>query len=461
MPIGSSHLPTESTRPQLSRWQASSDHLAQKVKAQREARPIVMILWAGPLLWFIGGERLLLPYFAIAICLFSGGKALLAPGNFKGPVLWLFVLLVMQLLSVLQISTTLRYITFVWDYSIYIGFFFIFSYISLRVNSFGAFVIIVKHMVLMLAACHLLALTYFVSEWGYSSIIGKILPDQLRNTPMGRNIEFRSMGRKLYFFGLIDDRLSSIFLTSIHYGAATYIITPFSLFLTFSSRGLKLIFWGALFLVSTGVLIYTQSRTAMVLAGVAIPVIFFFYRVRNTALFSRAVFLFSGFLLGAAILGGVIVFWDYLTTSFNAFFIESRASSADQRFEIYSLTWQYFKENPIFGYGTQTSVPGMLIPIGSHNWYFAIFYKHGILAGIPFLLFLGSVLGLLFRSLFVKVPPKHDYRSLVIVLFVTTLGYLALVLTIEPLVDCVHIFLAAILLALSANIGRLAPTRVA
>lgn len=439
---------------------ASPEQAVRKLRAQSEARPIVMILWAGPLLWFIGGERLLLPYFAIATCLFSGGKALLSPSNFKGPVLWLFVLLGMQLLSVLQISTTLRYITFIWDYSIYIGFFFIFSYVSMRVNYFDAFLIIIKHMVFVLIACHLLALTYFVVQWDYSSILGKILPDQLRNTPMGRNIEFRSMGRKLYFFGLIDDRLSSIFLTSIHYGAATYIVTPFCLFLALSARGLRTYFWGGVFLGSAAVLIYTQSRTAMVLAGVAVPVILFFNRVRNTALFSKAVFLFVAFLLAGAVLGGMFVFWDYLTASFSAFFIESRASSADQRFEIYALTWQYFKDNPIFGYGTQTSVPGMLIPIGSHNWYFAIFYKHGILAGIPFLLFLGAVLRLLFKALFLKVPPAHSYRSLVIVLFVTTLGYLALVLTIEPLVDCVHIFLAAILLAMAANIGRLAPARV-
>jgi O-antigen ligase len=266
----------------------------------------------------------------------------------------------------------------------------------------------------------------------FESILGKFLPASIKSTTAGRIISIRSLGKDLYFFGLTK-RLSSISSTSIHYGAFSLITFPFGFYYFIKSSGYVKILYLGFILITLLMCLFAQARAALIIMCL---VIFAFtliglnnkIKLLHPYAYFSIVFSYIVLFLGAF----TFIFYDEILYVIEVFFIINRASSFEHRQEIYSRTIQELFENPILGYGTQRSVEDMFYPIGSHNWYLSVLYKHGIFGFITFLLF---YLGLLWLSLRLFSKAISYYKDKVILCYtflILFISHALLVLTIEP-----------------------------
>jgi hypothetical protein len=408
-----------------------------------EIRPLLILIWSLPLLWLIGGERLMFPFLAVGLLLprvKMGGRTL----SLSLPAWWFLAFLAASFISITQISTDVRIITFVWDASIYIGFFCVLLFITKNVTEFVQIRTLLVHIVLFGVVAQLFASTYFTfGSWRYESVIGQLLPGNLRNTMIGRGVLVRAVGKELWLLG-INERVKAFFSSSIHFGTVLMMVIGVSVYFLGVLKGSR--WWMALaLLISSAVfLLYSQSRTAMVLSVLMVTVSILVVSMARSRAFGPALVgaLFAGVMLAVGAFAAL--FWDQVWASIQDVFIESRAASFENRTEIYRQTLEWITRQPIFGYGTQTDVPGLGYPLGSHNWYLSVLFKHGLIAFIPFIIFILSVLTCSVVNVFRRYP-NAEPRILSIILTCWLGCYLALCLTIEPVVDAMHMLITACL----------------
>lgn len=400
---------------------------------------LLILIWSIPLLWILGGERLLLPALIVIATLQFGPW----DGRVHRAQLWLGAFLVAYLLSFVQVSTAERYITFVWDFVIYASIFLTISNI-LRANaSLEDIERLLRTLVLVSMFFHFLALTYFIfGDWKFETLIGKFLPGALRNTQVGQKIAVHGVGRELYFLGL-NTRLASVFMSSMQYAAATLLITPFALFFAIVGRGKAKLVYGLAFIACLLGLFFSQGRAAMLITASIVPILMACAALYGLGLLSNRTVVFSAIGLAIALILAAVALLPYALELFDFYFVQQRTASYEERFQVYSQSWQWIKESPILGYGTQVTVPNLLVPLGSHNWYLGVLFKHGVLGLIPLLFFLLIVVAAATRN--VLLAQRSRKKLLAVALFLAISGHLILCLTAEPIVDAVHAFFVAVI----------------
>lgn len=404
-------------------------------------RPLIGLIWSLPLLWALGGDRL---FFPVIVLVALTSKALSQPrGSLRmtRPLWWLFTFLVISFVSISQISEVSRIITFVWDYLIFASFFMTILFVTKNVNDYSEFRRLLFHILAFSLFSQLIAISYFVfGSWKYNSIIGELLPAGFSDTMTGRNVLLRAVGKELYLLGL-SERLKSIYSSAIHFGAVLMLSVSIAMFFIFTSRGWKKIMYLVVAASSVTLLVYSQSRTAIALTAIMIPAILIAGTLARSRLFNTTTAtLVAGIsLLGISALAALL--WPEVSALVQDVFVESRASSFDSRSEIYIKTLRWLMVNPLFGYGTQVDVPGLSYPLGSHNWYLGIWFKHGAIALLCFIGFAYFLARSAIKNMF-KDYVVAGSKFMAISLGVWAIGYLALCMTIEPIVDAIHVFLA-------------------
>jgi len=417
-----------------------------------------VIIWSIPLFWLIGGERLLAPTFYIIYGFY------LLISKYKNPlarvpksIFWFILFLMFYIISIIQVNESYRYITFFWDLNLYISFLIIMFVIYLYADTYYKVDDIIKHIILFACLVHAMGILYliFSDTITFESILGKVLPSSIKSTTAGRIISIRSLGKDLYFFGLTK-RLSSISSTSIHYGAFCLITFPFGFYYYFKSRGFLKILYLGFIVLSVMMCFFAQARAALIIMCLVI-FIFTLIALNNKIKYLHPYTYFSIVFTYTVIflLGFVFIFYKEIMQAMEIFFIINRASSFEHRQEIYSRTIQELLENPILGYGTQRSVEDMFYPIGSHNWYLSVLYKHGIFGFISFLLFYLGLIWLTFKLLGKAITLLRDRIMICYTFLILFVSHALLVLTIEPIVDAMHIFMFAIISGLTLSLGKL------
>lgn len=418
-------------------------------------RPLIGLIWCLPILWTIGGERLLFPILAIAWLLPKIRKSDNRALTMIAPLWWFAGFLLLSLLSITQINTDSRIITFVWDFSIYLGFFSAMLFINKNLTEFAQIERVMFHLVMFSVVTQLVALTYFVfGSWRYNSIIGQLLPASLQDTMIGKGVLMRAVGRELYLLG-INERVKSIFSSSIHFGTVLMMTIALTAYFVTVSKGWRKAFYVGVIFSSAVLLLYSQSRTAMLLSVVMVIGIWTLVVLSRSRAFGPQMVAAALGILFVFALMFTIIAWQDISSFIQDVFIESRASSFENRSEIYSQTIQRIFEDPIIGHGTQTDVPGLSYPLGSHNWFLSILFKHGLVAFLPFMVFLTGVLGCAIANVF-RTFADRKARIMAIVLGVWLVGYLLLCLTIEPVVDAMHLFHAGCMMGAILTLPNMA-----
>jgi len=415
---------------------------------------IIKLIWFLPLFWLIGGERLLLP---VALIL-ATYKHALPLRSLPRPLVYLFFFLVAYLISIVALDSGARYITFVWDFAIYLSMFFIVLALARQRLSFKEAEILIKHVVIFVFAANLLAFTYFVfGGWSFSTPLGFILPGSIKSGAIGSKIATHGVGRELYFAGLTT-RLASFFVSSMQYAAVILISLPATYYFISAAKGGKKLIYIIPFVCLLIAGLFAQGRTAIVLGVLALAFMVPLMAISKTRIWGKGVFnaVILG-ILGVALIGLVLSF-SYLSAEFQTYFVDARASSASERFEVYTRSGEAFTESPIIGHGSQVDEEDLAIPLGSHNWYLGVLFKHGLLGFLPFVAFLLSVLIASYKLAFVRGrATDKNARAFGFMLLTTVGSHCALCITAEPVVDAIHIFIISIyygvIISMSRSVG--------
>jgi O-antigen ligase len=419
-------------------------------------RHLIYYIWALPVLWVIGGERLLAPMILIVLSLGA-----IRPIHRMPRVLFFFLLFLMAcLFSVIQVSSLERYLTFFWDFSIYLSLFLVAWALSRKVKSYEAAELLLKHMVLVMFVFNLMAFSYFfVGSIKFNTLMGYLLPGSIKATAVGSKIAVHSLGRDLWFVG-INTRLGSIFMSSMQYAAALQVILPISLYFLVKSKGVNKLFYLSVVASMLVALVFSQGRTAIVLSSAAILVYALLVPFSHMRQFSSISMAFLLVLLGLPFAFFILIFSQDIYHLYETYFLETRASSAEERFQVYTMSISEILRSPVFGYGTQTTVDDLTVPLGSHNWYLAVLFKHGLLGFIPFSFFILLVQSVAFQLMFVSRKILNGTaRLLGVTLFVSAFFHAILCLTAEPVVDATHVLIISVVYGLSLALIKLSRGR--
>ncbi len=406
--------------------------------------PVVIIIWSLLPLWLIGGERLLSPLIIIFFAVFiysnnvKSGRA-----SIPKPLVWFTLFLLAYFISIVQITDVFRYLTFFWDFSLYIAFLCLIYIFYSSCHTIRDIEKVFSHVALFMILAHTIAISYVIfGGWQFESLIGYLLPESIKSTTMGRIIAIRSVGRELFFFG-VTNRLSSIFSTSIHYGAVTLLTFPIFLYKYLIING-KIRYIHLFFCYfSFASLVFAQARTAIILTFILFIIIYILiFSIKFKKISSGVYMSFIGAVISLTVICILILYLPSILIFIEEAFILSRAASYDHRLEIYTRSLSAILENPLFGYGTQLTVEDMFYPLGSHNWFMAIIFKHGFFGFLAFLIF---YIGILWRALYsANVFWKFRKLKYLSIIIATTLPiYTLLTFTIEPIVDAIHLYILA------------------
>lgn len=394
-----------------------------------------------PLIWVLGGERILTPLLAVFLL---GERALSAMrrGRIPRPFLFLGLFLASYLISIIQVETTVRYVTFFWDFALYVSLFVVAFVASRDIRNLGTARFLIEQIVTVMLVFNLIALSYFVAgSWSFNTPIGYLLPSELKSTQIGLKVATHSVGRELWFMG-INTRLSAVFSSSMQYAAALLLTIPGVYYLAWTSQGTKRLFFILALTASLAAMIFAQGRTAIVMGVAAIAWLSCFLPLVRSRIFGRGsviIFTLLAVLFAAAL---ALLNIDYLLGQYQEYFVEQRAGSFNERSQVYLRSLEAIVESPIIGYGTQTDALDLAVPLGSHNWYLAVAYKHGLLGLLPLLAFVFSLLCRAFGLSLIS-SRNSELRSFGLTLFVSVAAHAALCFTAEPIVDGIHtLFLA-------------------
>jgi O-antigen ligase len=452
-PVGSAaavpHLPM------AARAQAREAHL-ERVRATIGTRPVVYLIASMPLLWVLGGERLLSPVVIVATVVVLALNYRPARRGVPAAIGWGIVFVVADLLSGFQVIGAGRVATFVWDLSLYVAFFTLALAIYRFARTPGDIRSVLTAAVGILLFSHALTVYFLlVGPIEFTTLAGSLLPAEVRNTPTGQMVAVHSVGRDLFFFGL-SNRVSGIFGPSIHLGAAILLSLPMIYVRCMDGRRLARLFWLAVLVLSLVILTYSQARTAIVITGLLLPSLVFAGWLFNTRVASPRL------LLPLLAMGVILILFAGLqvlpavSEPAREFFIEARASSASTRFEIYRQTVDAIPDNPLLGHGTQRDVSDLLYPLGSHSWYLALLYKHGLLGFLPFLAFVFTTHMAGFRAVG-RFAGDRANRRMAIAIVAGLVAHALLALTVEPIVSALHLYLLAVLVGSALAMRRMHP----
>jgi len=443
-------------------------------------RLVALTLVAVPIMWVLGLEQLVwFPVTALFMARFlfwkskQGGSLAgtqimalgnpylstkqVAPINFNVPqVLLPFgIFLISYGISGFAIQENMRYISFLRDLSIYLSYGLLFLMVYHSIHRFQDIQRLLSTVAMFGLFINLMAITYFLfGDWEIHTFMGKLLPSSISATTTGQNIAIKSVGRELYFFGF-ETRIHSLFSSAIHYAVFLLTLIPITVYLILREKGIGRYIALLNLALSLVCMFFTQSRSSFIILFL-LPVCFAVFiwpiQAKGTQIFLRLSILF---LLTFCLLLIVLLTYTSLTQEIlevtERFFVETRKNSYESRSLIYTITFSEFLEKPFIGHGTQRDVHFLLYPLGSHNWYLSLLYKHGIIGAIPMYIFLGIITIAAYRNVFVFTTHR-DKQHLANIMFIVLVGYLLVSFTLEPIVDAIQFHIFAIMCAINLRI---------
>lgn len=240
------------------------------------------------------------------------------------------------------------------------------------------------------------ALRYLAVLWSIcvaGGLAGTLVPsgeiptliNVIRGTPAG-SFTMAKLGSINSAYG--TPRPSAPFLYANMWGAVIATVTPVVAYIGFTARrAIRCMTVGGVGLMLIP-LIYSLDRGAWAALGFGVV-----YVVMRSIRRGRL-----GFVAGMAALG--LIFGGYFAVSALGDFILRRfgaTGSIGARSDIYAATWSAFKQSPIIGHGSAAGVTvydGMHLgaSIGSQGELWGLLYSGGLVATVPFYLFVGVAL---------------------------------------------------------------------
>lgn len=360
-------------------------------------------IYLTPLFWLIGVEQFIWPLvglYLLVLLLLKKDKIVI------DETIYLFaIFLLLQVLSFFMIEEAVRIITFVRNFSMYVGalcFFIVLKNITVefKKNEIVKALIFVTNFAIYLGLFGL-----FFLDLTFNALISYVLPEFVKNTSYGQIIAVKSIANDGWFLGFHYYRLSSIFAYATFYAAYLLVILPVYIRYYRNKGNRFLLYLNTSILVIN--LLFTTSRTVYVVA----VIIGFVYLYRHKK------FLFYTFLsVGAAFFAFITLNMDFLIDAALNFLYARGGGSTASRLNVYKATLEGIIESPFLGWGTEVDVPGMAYPAGSHSFYLGIAFKHGIFALLTVLLF--------YFSLWLKsFGKKFSFESKVVLLAVCLISF--------------------------------------
>jgi O-Antigen ligase len=357
------------------------------------ASPVVDLAFVAalvPVWWVLGVEQFIwlaaTGWIALRI-LVRNGFCVVVPSV----AVWLAIFVGVQLLSSMAITEPYRWLTFVRNTSGYVSAALIVVIIANVVRSVRDIRRLISALIGAMASSSLLGLLAVTGVWqpGFKSPAGYLLPRWISETTYGGQIAFRAVGHPGWFLWIGEYyRLHGMFLFETSYGVALAIVLPLAIFRSaiVPRWDKKLLLLLVIMLLGFN-LLFTTTRMPILsfFAGGA----YLLFCVPNS--WKRC-----ARLMAIALVVGLAV-WT-LPMPPEAFdklhdFVENvkharGGGSFFQRTAVYRESLEQVARRPFLGYGTERDVEGLALPAGSHSYYIAVLYKHGII-GLSVLLLLG------------------------------------------------------------------------
>lgn len=395
-----------------------------------------------PVWWVLGLDQFIWPMFAVAGYFLYLSFTL----DFTIPKIFLLLFLIIAeyLLSISFITERIRYLTFIRNYSIFIGGVLTAVLIAKSHHSREDIiktVLVIVIIEIIIAGAGFLAL--FNVNVSFTTPVSNIIPDSINSNYLKIMITksfyrgyagwFRSRHIRPVGLMLYPNLLAGI--------AAMAVLLKIALwpFVRKWARGVLLLS----LCIDFTLLVSSLSRSAWVGFGSAV---FLLLLVKT-----------YGFKMKVQILGLLVVVF-FIVMMFNGVdMIVSRlfekGHSNQGRLRIYFLSLHYLLENPLnllFGYGTQIDHPLLGPPMGSHSTYLGIMFKQGLVSLLLFSFFIFKILkgGLNKKFVLVKKNPDNLY----IYIFFAFVVLLFQAIFIEIDVDTIYAQFWWILLGLCLNI---------
>lgn len=337
-----------------------------------------------PLWWLLGVEQLVwFPFLFLTLfrMLLSSGYRVRVTATAR----WLGLFLVVQAISALFIVESYRLMTFGRTYGLYLSAWMLLAVITHQVTEWRQIRSLVRVAVAVMIVASLIGLIGFSGLWrgSFTSSLGAVLPDAIKDTAFGGAMAVKSIGRPGYFAWLGGSfyRLSSIFNFSGAYASALAIMIPAAVYLarTARSRTERIAMTASipLLVLNLGLTSGRGAVLAWILGGLFIVAV-------TAAARTRLRFLIVAGALASTLVVGVVTLRPQETVLplVEAFLYARGPGSTVARASVYRLTVEEVGERPFFGWGTQRRDPRLDYPLGSHSDHLGVLYKFG---GVGFL----------------------------------------------------------------------------
>lgn len=346
-----------------------------------------LIVYPLPVWWLLGLEQLLIFAFGLfALLIFLNDRKQLLKKHESILVLFLLSTFVSAIFvyhpsRLLEIGrSTIAFITLIFG-SIYIG---------TIIKEKGKKPILKLVFIIFIWSIFSALISFFLRDFTLIAPIEAIIPAGLKDYSLVRDLYYKRLGDNYFsIFGPFW-RPRGIYSYSTALAVTLAVLIPmihqYKLYLK-SQKWVNISI-----IIGIIVVILTTTRIALI----ALIVVYTFY---GLFVYKK----YRNFLLGLSPFALLtLIFFVDLQQLFIGFMEIRGAGSASFRASLYTVTFEYFKERPLFGWGAQIPHEQFYAALGSHSAYINVLFCYGI---VGFLLFF---FGLLFCVLNLKLSVKDN-----------------------------------------------------
>lgn len=237
----------------------------------------------------------------------------------------------------------------------------------------------------VIIVCGLLGV--LLPNFEYKTPVAYLLPSGLADNALVRQLTVIGFADQSNFLGV--PRPSAPFAYANRWGLAVLLTLPAALYVASRSRGMTRLMWSLLIVVSAVPIVFSLNRGLWI--GIGLLALFMAVRAMRHGRVKQVLLVVAGVVAAAC----VVIF-----TSLGVILVAKISSdySTNARASVYSATWQGFLGSPLFGHGSSGGSTGATvggISLGSQGHLWTLLYSGGLLATIPFFIWLG---GGFFRS---------------------------------------------------------------
>ncbi len=367
----------------------------------------LFIIW--PVLWLMGIEQLLLPFFIGAIFLLelvkTGGRI-----RYNTVILFSFLLGLWWLVPIFWVAPAHRDIFLKESATAWTQTLILVLFLN-RIKSRRDFKRVVEGLMIFAWWLALGSLIYISGLWRgqLTSLVGMLLPASLFNnsaffTSIGQR-GFGALSRETIFF---SHRVSSLALQVGGLSMILLILIPIVYWRLRSTRRLSRLAYSVLLFSLLAALLVTESRTAY-LAFAAAAVLLVVLEIQLLERRNLPVLLLVAPLIALVSIAILYFAFTSLYETFESLFVASRQGSFNTRTAIYRETIRLYVEHPIAGWGQPIPIPGLrtVFSAGTHSSYLGMLFQHGIVGLLLYLGLLFSIWQVVIRGLRSSQPSRE------------------------------------------------------